>query len=152
MRQILYNGLRTPDGTIISSSHRHDYQTYRDKNGKEYMIDGGLDYIRCSSNGDEVFLTVYSDDSIILKRKFVRRWNLFTGKYVILEDMSNDWLDNLIEMLVTPVKVAIITDAMILTFIQEKQYRIENEIFIPEDEEISAKAQKLKEKIQNRLG
>jgi hypothetical protein len=150
MRQILYSGLRTPDGTVISSTHTHDYVTHLDKNGKTYMLDGGLDYVRCSANGDEVFLTVYDDDPIILKRKFVKRWNIFTGNHVILEDMSNEWLENTIEFLLELGGASM--QGYLLTYIQEKQYRIENEIFIPEDEKISAKAQKLKEKIQNRLG
>ena len=60
--RIIYNAIRTPDGTIIESRHRHDYVTHTDKNGKEYMIDGGLDYIRSSANGDEEYLTVRIDD------------------------------------------------------------------------------------------
>jgi len=60
---LIYNALKTPDGTIIESRHRHDYVTHTDKNGKEYMIDGGLDYVRSSANGDEEYLTVSMDDS-----------------------------------------------------------------------------------------
>jgi hypothetical protein len=62
MTQMVRNALRTPDGTIIESYNRHDYKTYTDANGKEYMIDGGLDYIRSSANGDEQYLTVTTDD------------------------------------------------------------------------------------------
>ena len=50
---ILNSRMRTPDGTILESKHRHDYVTHTDANGKEYMLDGGLDYVRCSANGDE---------------------------------------------------------------------------------------------------
>ena len=63
MNDIIYNAIKTPDGTIIESRHRHDYQTYTDANGKKYMIDGGLSYIRCSANGDEEFLTVTLGDT-----------------------------------------------------------------------------------------
>jgi hypothetical protein len=63
MSDIIRNAMRTPDGTIIESRHRHDYVTHTDKNSKEYMIDGGLDYVRSSANGDEEYLTVTLSDS-----------------------------------------------------------------------------------------
>ena len=44
--RLVYNAIRTPDGTVLVSYHRHDYKTYTDKNGHEYMVDGGLDYCR----------------------------------------------------------------------------------------------------------
>lgn len=52
------NSLKTPDGTILQSRHRHDYRSHKDTNGKTYMVDGGLAYIRSSANGDEEYLTV----------------------------------------------------------------------------------------------
>lgn len=63
MSNIIKNAMRTPDGTIIESQHRHDYVTHKDKNGKEYILDGGLDYIKSSANGDEEYLTVTDSDS-----------------------------------------------------------------------------------------
>lgn len=59
--EILSSQLKTPDGTILESSHRHDCVTHKDANGKEYMLDGGCKYIRCSMNGDEEMLTVSTD-------------------------------------------------------------------------------------------
>ena len=64
MTQIVANRLKTPDGTILHSMHRHDYVTHIDANGEEYMLDGGNDYIRTNVNivaGE--YLTVYTDDN-----------------------------------------------------------------------------------------
>ena len=66
--QIIRNALVTPDGTMIESRHRHDYVTHTDKNGKEYMVDGGPAYLRRSCNGDEVDATVYMSDDHTDKR------------------------------------------------------------------------------------
>ena len=38
MSGILRNALKTPDGTVITSRHRHDYVTHTDTNGKEYIL------------------------------------------------------------------------------------------------------------------
>ena len=73
---ILSNRMRTPDGTIIESRHRHNYVTHLDANGKEYMLDGGLDYVRSSANGDEEFLTVYPDYPHEMIRLLVK-WGTF---------------------------------------------------------------------------
>jgi len=69
MGNIISNALRTPDGTIIRSRHVHDYVTHTDANGKEYMIDGGLDYVRSSAWGDEEHLIVTLEDSHELVRE-----------------------------------------------------------------------------------
>jgi hypothetical protein len=64
MTQIVANRLKTPDGTILHSMHRHDYVTHIDANGEEYMLDGGMDYIRTNVNivaGE--YLTVYTNDN-----------------------------------------------------------------------------------------
>lgn len=44
--QIILNRIKTPDGTILTSYSVHDYRTHIDKNGLEYMVDGGLEYLR----------------------------------------------------------------------------------------------------------
>ena len=79
--RIIYNALKSPDGTIIESRHRHDCVTHKDANGKGYMIDGGLDYIRSSANGDEEYLTVTLSDSHEVVRE-----NLTWGTYGINGD------------------------------------------------------------------
>ena len=60
---LIRNAFRTPDGTILQSRHRHDYVTHTDANGKTYMLDGGLAYVRCSANGDEEHLIVTLEDT-----------------------------------------------------------------------------------------
>lgn len=62
---IVANKIRTPDGTILQSFNRHDYKTYTDKNGKEYMVDGGLEYLRRNVHDDAPYeeLSVTLEDS-----------------------------------------------------------------------------------------
>ena len=97
MREILSNKMRTPDGTVLHSTHRHDYVTHTDANGKEYMLDGGLDYVRRSVNGDEKLLTVWSDDNHEMIRVAVK-WGTFGKqsdqplKYVTIADMTTGHL------------------------------------------------------------
>lgn len=93
-RQIIHNAMRTPDGTVLVSRDRHDYVTHVDAtNGKEYMLDGGDDYVRCSTHPDQEFLTVYMDDPHE-KRREVFTWGTYgkDGKgplrLVPLKDLS----------------------------------------------------------------
>ena len=43
---IIYNAIRTPDGTVLQSKYGHDYVVYKDANGFEYFVDGGTRYLR----------------------------------------------------------------------------------------------------------
>lgn len=53
--QLVYNAIRTPDGTVLSSKYRHDYVDYVDSvDGLNYMVDGGLDYCRRSVKGEDL--------------------------------------------------------------------------------------------------
>lgn len=45
---IILNRIQTPDGTILTSYHVHDYQSHIDKNGHFYAVDGGLQYLKRS--------------------------------------------------------------------------------------------------------
>lgn len=96
-RFIVLNQIRTPDGTILRSLNRHHYQTYIDKNGKEYMVDGGNDYLRRNIHDDAPYdeLSIYSDDSFDVIRRSLH-WGTYGPKgdqpkrYVPLFDLSND--------------------------------------------------------------
>ena len=51
-QRIAVNRIRTPDGTIIQSKYTHDYVSYKDtSNGLVYAVDGGLSYLRRTSDG-----------------------------------------------------------------------------------------------------
>lgn len=94
---IIYNGLRTPDGTVLESLHRHDCVTHVDKNGKTYLLDGGLSYVRYSCHGDEELLTMYDTEPHAMQR-LVLKWGTYgiNGdqplKRVTIASMSTDHL------------------------------------------------------------
>lgn len=102
--RIVANRIRTPDGTILESMHRHDYVTYTDANGKGYMVDGGLDYLRRNVHDDAPYqeLSVYADDPHELIRE-VFKWGT-RGKdgkqpltYVPLKDLTDDHIEAILE-------------------------------------------------------
>ena len=129
MRELIYNALKTPDGTILHSKHKHDYIQYTDANGKLYMLDGGGDYIRCSANGDEEFISVYSDEPFEKVRKFAFRNGYGkdgNSKKLIttfLCDMSDDYLDNTIEYFNNIKDSMLINNTHYNLLLKEKEYR-----------------------------
>ena len=102
--RIVSNRIRTPDGTILESMHRHDYRTYVDANGKEYMVDGGLDYLRRNVHDDAPYeeLSVYDDAPYALVRE-VFKWGT-RGKdgkqpltYVPLKDLTTEHIEAILD-------------------------------------------------------
>ena len=102
--RIVSNRILTPDGTILESMHRHDYVTYEDANGLEYMVDGGLDYLRRNVHDDAPYieLSVYSDDSHDVIRD-VFKWGT-RGKdgkqpltYVPLKNLTTEHIEAILE-------------------------------------------------------
>lgn len=76
-KKLIYNAIQIPDGRVLVSRHRHDYQTLTDTtNGKTYMVDGGLDYCRRSNHGDEVDLCLYNDEPHSVQRDILR-WGTY---------------------------------------------------------------------------
>lgn len=91
---ILVNKIRTPDGTILESRHHHDYKSYVDDNGEEYMVDGGLEYIRRSVNKEPFEELSVNDDDDFTEIRQVFTWGTYGKdgdqqlKYVHLFCMS----------------------------------------------------------------
>ena len=97
-RQLIYSAWRTPDGTILHSRHRHDYQEHFDAVSKEwYILDGGNDYIRCSVNQVPAEdLTLYSDDphdkirEVFIWKSYGKNFSQPEGVYTLLKDLTDD--------------------------------------------------------------
>jgi hypothetical protein len=140
MKQLVYNAIQTPDGTILESTHRHDYKTHIDSiTNNQYMVDGGLDYQRVSVNRDEINLAVYSDEHFEKVREFAFR--LGYGKpgakdYGELRlTRFKDMTDNHLEQSVIYIekKHPNPEQSIHLQLLKkEVQYRTDNKILIPE--------------------
>ena len=94
--------IQTPDGTILTSYHRHDYVTHIDANGETYILDGGNDYQRTSVNIEPYKdLSIWSDVPYeIIRENFHRGGRGKNGdeplKWVPLSQMSDEWIKNCI--------------------------------------------------------
>jgi len=102
--QLVLNRIRTPDGTILTSKSRHDYQIHIDDNGLEYMVDGGLDYLRRNVHKDAPYeeLSVTLGDGFNKVREALE-WGSF-GKegqhdliYKPVCQMSNAHIDAILD-------------------------------------------------------
>ncbi|HED05257.1 MAG TPA: hypothetical protein ENI61_01075 [Ignavibacteria bacterium] len=97
-KPLIRNAIQTPDGTILESKFRHDYQEYTDKNGKTYMVDGGLDYLRRSIVGDEKDLSLYNNEPHEVQRE-VLTWGTrgingnLSLKYVKISEMETSHIN-----------------------------------------------------------
>lgn len=93
----------TPDGTVLQAYHRHDYKTYTDKNGEEYMIDGGCDYVRHSINKEPAeYFTVTTDDTHKMKRQWFH-WGTYGKngdqplKWKPLQELDKEHIEAILE-------------------------------------------------------
>ena len=101
--RLILSRIQTPDGTVLTSYHRHDYVTHLDANGETYTLDGGNDYQIvnvCSEPYKD--LSVYSDAPYkVIRENFHRGGRGKNGdeplKWVPLCDMSDEWVKNCIE-------------------------------------------------------
>jgi predicted phosphohydrolase len=129
MSEILVNMIRTPDGTLLQSKHRHDYVTYFDKNGQEYMVDGGHDYLRRIVHDDYPYeeMSLYEEDTIeSLREYFVWGTRGKDGKqplsWIKLKEMMSDHIEAILDTQTH------ISDAVRELFQRELNYRLEHEI------------------------
>jgi len=69
--QIVRNQIQTPDGTVLTSYHVHDYKTYVDTiSGEQYMVDGGTFYLRRIANSvPYIEQSVYIDEPFEIVRE-----------------------------------------------------------------------------------
>lgn len=60
---LLHNSIQCPDGTILVSNYRYDFKSHTQEDGREYTLDGGLDYQRIGySDKEYIDLSVRSED------------------------------------------------------------------------------------------
>jgi hypothetical protein len=99
VEQILYNAIRTPDGTLLESFYVHDYKEHTETNGNNYMVDGGLDYIRRGNDTTDFEELLELDDGTHEKRVKYLRWGKNYDKdmnrlpetiYTPIEQMNTD--------------------------------------------------------------
>lgn len=103
---IIYNAIRTPDGTVLECKHRHDFKTHLDKvTGETYMNDGLGYYIRRSVNhipADDLCVTTQDPFEIQRTIKFWKSYGK-EGEYypdgvvLALQDMSDDHIAAILE-------------------------------------------------------
>ena len=97
---LIANMIKTPDGTILRSKYTHDYVTYTDANGEEYMLDGGISYIRTSENKTPAEnISVYADSEDFEKVRELTLWGS-NGRQIPVKDITDDHLRNIIAYLV----------------------------------------------------
>ena len=103
MNNLIYNAIRTPDGTILESRSVHDFVGHTDTNGKFYAVDGGLEYLkRCGDNDYEELSLTLEDDFSKIRR--VVSWGT-RGKYgdqplkkVKIKDLDTDHILSILEL------------------------------------------------------
>jgi len=135
-RTIILNSIKTPDGTILVSRHRHDFVEYTDNNGHLYYVDGGNDYLRRGYGDVYEECSLYSDDDFETIRKHYARGGRGKDgkqplKWVPLCDMNDEWLANCIVYNEERGMGSSIANEL---YVKEQEYRKINNIKIEENE------------------
>ena len=135
-KKIIVNQIRTPDGTILKSLHQHDYVVYTDKNGKDYMVDGGSEYLRRNLHEDAPYeeLTIYDDAPFeVIRENYCRGGRGKDGKqpltWVPMSQMNDNWVAACIAYNIERGMGDSFANNM---YRKEQKYRIVNTILIAE--------------------
>lgn len=102
MRKLIKNSIRTPDGTVLTSRHRHDFKYHKDKNNEIYINDGGTECIRRSINTEPYEdLSLYSTDSFEKLRDGIEWGNYGKNgdeplQYKSISNMSNNHINSIL--------------------------------------------------------
>lgn len=129
MKTLFYNAVYcTLCDDTIQSYYGHDYKHCSCNNA---MVDGGLNYARWGW-GEENSVINFSmdieDHPFSLIRQYYYRWNHRIGEYVILKDISDDWLEAILEFYIPGDKQeGKMRDEYLILFLMEKQYRFYGE-------------------------
>jgi hypothetical protein len=123
MKKIISNSIKTPDGTILTSTHVHDFVQYTDNNGEVYFTDGGNEYLRRSVNKEPAIdLSIYIDDDFD-KVRVAFTWGTYGKKgdqplkRVSLKDLELDHINAILE---TQTHLSVDIRSL---FIQELEFR-----------------------------
>lgn len=129
MKTLFYNAVHCSlcDDTI-QSYYGHDYKHCKCGNA---MVDGGLGYARWGW-GEEGSVINFSmdieDHPFSIIRQYYYRWNHRIGEYVILKDISDDWLEAILEFYIPGTnQEGKMSDVYLILFLMEKQYRFYGE-------------------------
>ncbi len=111
MRQVILNSIRCPDGTVLTSHHRHDFQSHTQADGREYFVDGGTFYQRIGFSDDKYEnISVYSDDPHDKIREVfgwtqyldAEKKHLETPRKLLLKDMEDGHIKALVDFTSDP--------------------------------------------------
>ena len=129
MKTLFYNAVHCSlCGDNIQSYYGHDYKHCSCGNA---MVDGGLNYARWGwgKDGSVIDFSMFIEDhpfSII--RQYFYRWNSVIEEYVILKDITDDWLEAiLLYYIPSDVQTGKMSDVYLILFLMEKQYRMYGE-------------------------
>ena len=101
-RKLLRNAIICPDGKLIESRTVHDFVQHVQEDGREYAVDGGLEYQRILYS-DMKFkdISLYSDDTHeVTREKF--HWGTYGKngdqplKHIPLKEMEEEHILNII--------------------------------------------------------